>query len=490
MAMFTQTIIRHNTRLLKTRTLPSPGKVLVKPGDTVGPTAIIAKTDYLRESPRVVDLRAELNMHIPPELVDAMLLKQPGDSVRSGEPIASFQDEKGGTKQVLAPCDGTIQYVSKIDARIIIIEDAASMKPMCVVPVSQILKSNPRWLRAHVTVKEGQYVREGQIIAGYPEADDFRVVYAPISGVIARICPRTGNVTIVRPMETLKVTAHVAGRITDILPNMGAVIESFGCYLEGIFGVGGECHGVLWVMAQSPADVLDAGDIGPEVDGKILVAGAGATHEAMEKAVYYGAKGIIAGGLNQKDVSKLSGQDLGHQVSRNSRVRRGSGRSSGSTQGLRGTQVPDSAPNPGFTMIMTEGAGFMPMNPGAWNAFNQHHGKVASIDGTTRLSGDMLRPWIFIGSVPAGSIPDHEITQTGTEFKKVVPAGKPGVQPGQRVRCVRQPYFGLWGIVEEVIPGRIPLESEGLMEAVKVRLDDGTLVEVAEANIEVLEQYV
>lgn len=68
MAMFTQTIIRHNTRLLKTRTLPSPGKVLVKPGDTVGPTAIIAKTDYLRESPRVVDLRAELNMHIPRNL--------------------------------------------------------------------------------------------------------------------------------------------------------------------------------------------------------------------------------------------------------------------------------------------------------------------------------------------------------------------------------------------------------------------------------------
>jgi hypothetical protein len=40
--------------------------------------------------------------------------------------------------------------------------------------------------------------------------------------------------------------------------------------------------------------------------------------------------------------------------------------------------------------------------------------------------------------------------------------------------------------VEQMMPGRIPLESEGLMEAVRIRLDDGSLVDVAEANIEVV----
>ncbi len=456
MAMFSQTIVRHNTRLLKARTLPSPGKILVKPGDAVGPTAIIAKTDYLRESPRVVDLRAELNTPVSPDLVDSIVLKQPGDSVKTGEIIASLPDGESGGRQVLSPCDGVVRYVSRLDARILIREDADSMKPMCVVPVSRILKSNPKWLRTHVTVKEGQYVREGQIIAGFPEPGNPVAVYAPISGVIARICPRTGNVTIVRPMETLKVTALVPGRVAKVLPHMGAVVESYGCYLEGVFGAGGECHGRLWVMTQSPGDILDASDVGPEVDGKIIVAGAGATYEAIDSALHFGAKGIIAGGLNQKDVARISDSD----VARNHRC----------------------------ALIMMEGAGFMPMNHRAWAALCQNHGNVVSIDGTTRLSGELVRPWIFTGRFPDDSVPDHELRETGTEFKRAAPAMRNQVQPGDRVRCARQPYFGLWGVVEEVIPGRIPLESEGLMEAVRVRLDDGSLVQVAEANVEVVEQ--
>jgi len=67
MAIFSQSTIRRNTRILKTRTLPSPGKVLVEVGDTVGPSAIIAKTDYLRESPRVIDLNAELKTKLTPD---------------------------------------------------------------------------------------------------------------------------------------------------------------------------------------------------------------------------------------------------------------------------------------------------------------------------------------------------------------------------------------------------------------------------------------
>lgn len=460
MAIFSEIVVRHNTRLLKARTLPSPGKVLVKPGDIVGPTAIIAKTEYLRESPRVVDLRAEFKTPIPPDMVESVVLKKQGEKVRAGEVLARLPGGKRGSMQVLSPCNGVIQYISRLDAKILIREDPDSMGPMCVVPVSAVLKSNPKWLRAHVTVREGQYVKEGQIIAGYLEPGNFSAVYAPISGMVARICPLMGTVTIVRPMETLKVTAHIPGRVVEVLPNYGAVIESFGCYLEGVFGVGGESHGTLWVMTQGPEDILEAPQVGPYVKGKVIVAGAGATCEAIEKAVQFGARGIIAGGLNQKDVLKILGNP--HPQA----------------------SVYDLC----FTAIMVEGAGFMPMNPTTWEALMQHHGHIVSIDGNTRLSGQVLRPWIFAGRVPDGAVPEHEITETGAEWRKGIRVTRHLVQPGDRVRCLRQPYMGRWGVVEQVLPGKIPLESGGLMEAVKVRLDDGSVVNVAEANLEVLVQ--
>lgn len=461
MAIFSQIVVKDNTRMVKARTLPSPGKVLVKAGDTVGPSAIIAKTEYLKESPWIVDLRAELNTRVAPELLADTLTKQPGDSVVSGEVIARFTDKQTGeTKEVLSPCSGVVQYVSRLDAKILIREDPDSMKPMCVVPVSSVLDTNPKWLRTHVTVKEGQYVKEGQIIAGFPQPGDFKVVYAPISGVVARICSRSGDVSIVRPMKTLKVLAHIPGKIIDIVANRGAVIESFGSYVEGVFGVGGECYGPLWVMTETPQEVLDEARISSEVDGKIIVAGAGATYGAMKKAVQFGAKGVIAGGLDQEDVVMVAGSELNF---RNTAI-----------EGLD------------FTMIMTEGAGFMPMNEFAWKVFSENHGDLASIDGTTRLSGELLRPWIFISQTPTQKTYLYNIKETGVESRKPLSHKRNQVLPGDRVRCIRHPYFGLWGTIQEIIAEKIPLESEGIMEAVHVRLDDGRLVRIAKSNIEVI----
>ena len=73
MALFSNIVIRKNSVVRKERTLPSPGEVLVRPGDIVGPSAVVAKTDFLRESPRVVDLNAELQQPIPPDMVQKVV---------------------------------------------------------------------------------------------------------------------------------------------------------------------------------------------------------------------------------------------------------------------------------------------------------------------------------------------------------------------------------------------------------------------------------
>ncbi len=461
MAIFSRIVIRKNTHILKTRTLPSPGKVLVKAGDVVGPSAIIAKTDYLKESPRVIDLQAELKTKLTPDIVDKAMIKQPGERVSLGEPVARFKDKATGqVTDIPAPCNGMIQYISRLGAKIVFSEDPDSMKPMAVVPVSSVLNVNPRWLRTQVTVREGQYVQEGQIIAGSPHAGELELVYSPISGIVARICPKVGTVTIVRPMKTLKVLAHIPGKIVEPVQSLGAVIQGYGSLMEGVFGAGSESYGNLAVMTDSPMDILDEAGIGPEVEGKILSAGAGATCQAMKKAMALGARGIVAGGLNQKDLALIAGQEINPQDT--------------FIDGLV------------FTMIMTEGSGFMPMNNAAWQILKEGNGCLASIDGTTRLAGSLKRPWIFITHESRGQICLDAPIEPENMRSQPVATARTHIIPGDRVRCLRQPYFGKWGTIEEVINGKLPVESEALMEVVRVRLDNGKLVTVAEANVEVI----
>jgi len=60
---------------------------------------------------------------------------------------------------------------------------------------------------------------------------------------------------------------------------------------------------------------------------------------------------------------------------------------------------------------------------------------------------------------------------------------------GDKVRCVREPYFGLWGTVEELPSELKVMESESPMEVAVVRLDgSGETVVIPEANLEVFRE--
>lgn len=456
--------ILERTRLEVTRTLPLPGEVLVKVNDVVQPQTVIAKTDYVRGIPQVVDLQAEFGLKIEPELLDSILLKKVGDKVQKKETIARYQkDFWSGVMEVKSPCTGTIQYISKTQARIVIREDPKAAQPLAVVPVSKKLRIKPRWIRMYTQVKEGDFVREGQLIAGIPGFGSTDAVYAPISGVVERICARTGNIIIVRRIRSIQVLAQVKGKVTRIIPNRGAVINAFGSYIEGVFGIGGERFGTICVLTESPADILDESDINDGVKGKIIVAGAFATYEAIQKARSLGALGLIVGGINQMDIEGMLGEKLGSEISEEEFD---------------------------FTIVLLEGFGKMPMNPRAWQILKRANGKIASIDGATQIYGTRIRPQVLITENLLSETKDHfgrteVVAQGQSERVNERIYGSTTIAVGDRVRCIRDPYFGLWGVVEEIPKQPERVECEGIVEVVRVRLDDKRLVSVPEANIEV-----
>lgn len=459
MAITSNVKVIEKAKLRKVRKLSGPGDVLVKVGDSVSPDTVIAKTEFVRGNPRIVDLNAEFRKKLTLEEVDKSLHKKAGDKVASRDVLASFQRSYWSeVHEVQSPCDGTIEYVSRTQGRIVIREDPRSAKPMCIVSVSAKLSVWPWLIRMFTQVDEGDYVHEGQVLAAAVNISMMDYVYAPMAGVVEKICPKTGTITIVRPVRPNQVRAHMAGRVTELVQDYGAVIEATGSYLEGTFGIGGEKFGELAVTSDGPAETLGEAGVKPEHKDRILVAGSLVTLEAIQKARSLGARGIISGGMNNIDLVQVLGREI--------------------NVGLTGQEQTD------FTLIVMEAFGKMSMNDRAWDLLSSRAGRVASVDGTTQIRAGVIRPQVLL-SEGAEDLEAVAGDPVGMAREENLPRTT-NLVTGDVVRCVRQPYPGLKGVVEEIPSQPEKVECEALMEVARVRLDDGRLITVPEANLEVL----
>ncbi len=101
----------------KRRILPLKGEVVVKVGDRVTPDDVVARTHL---PGNVVPLNVANKLGIPPEDLELVMTKKPGDAIVAGEEIAL---KKSFIKFFSSSCDatvdGTIESVSKITGQIL-----------------------------------------------------------------------------------------------------------------------------------------------------------------------------------------------------------------------------------------------------------------------------------------------------------------------------------------------------------------------------------
>jgi len=83
------------------------------------------------------------------------------------------------------------------------------------------------------------------------------VAKASMDGTIEDVNKVTGQVLLRGAPIPVEVRAYVQGRVTEIIPEEGCVIETFGTFVQGIFGVGGETHGKLVMACSSPDQRLE-----------------------------------------------------------------------------------------------------------------------------------------------------------------------------------------------------------------------------------------
>jgi len=355
----------------------------------------------------------------------------------------------------LLPIGGTVTVAAgdKVEARQVV---ARTLIPGDITPLNMasLLGVPPADVPECMLKKVGARIGEGEILArtkgmfGFFQSERL----SPVGGTIEVVSSVTGQVLIRGEPLPLELEAYLAGTVVEVIDGEGCIVEADAGLVQGIFGIGGEAHGNLRLATRRAGEPLDADAIHPDMRGAVIVGGARVTGEAIVKAREVGVSALVVGGIDDADLERLLGYDLGVAITGSEDV--------------------------GLTLVVTEGFGNIAMAERTFSLFGLREGAEASVNGATQIRAGVLRPEVVM-----------PFTDRDGELPPMPPpGGEPhALDAGMPVRIVREPYFGLIGSVGALPHEPQVLESGARARVVEVKLDSGGNVIIPRANVELIE---
>ncbi len=338
---------------------------------------------------------------------------------------------------------------------------ARTFMPGDITPLNmaKLLSMPPADVPDCMLKKEGDRIAPGEPMARTKGIfGRFRNEYvSPIAGTIESISSVTGQVIVRGEPLPLEVQAYLAGNVVELLPKEGCVIEANVTLIQGIFGIGGETFGPIRMAAKTHDQPLTADLITADMKGCVAIGGARMTEEAIEKARSIGVSAVISGGIDDEDLSRFLGYDLGVAITGSERV--------------------------GLTLIVTEGFGEIAMADRTFKLLASREGHDAAVNGATQIRAGVMRPEIVIPEFRDGDrIPELRNSVSVPEFQ----GGS--LEIGMLVRMIRDPYFGLLGTVTALPTEPAVLESGSRARVLEVKFSSGEGAIIPRANVELIEE--
>jgi hypothetical protein len=335
-------------------------------------------------------------------------------------------------------------------------EVAQTALPGKVYPVNVVnqLSIAPGEILSYMLKHEGEAVTKDEVIAeNKPFIKWFKTqVRAPITGTIESISKITGQVFLREPPEVIRLSAYIDGSIVEVTPKQGVVVESRCAFIQGIFGVGGETAGPVALAARGPEEVLTAAHLNPSHQGQIVIGGALVQKETFARARELGVRALVVGGVHDRDLKDLLGYDLGVAITGTEKI--------------------------GFTLIITEGFGTIPMAKRTFDLLSAKAGQQASCSGATQIRAGVIRPEVI---VPLRRSENTQHSALSTQHSEG------GMRVGDLIRIIREPYFGSIARVKDLPTELQLIPTESHVRVLVATLPDGRDVTVPRANVEMIE---
>jgi len=350
---------------------------------------------------------------------------------------------------MLAPVNHIVGLTSIVRERLLPVTGTVFVRLNQKVSPNEVI-AEANWSREHILLDVARILRVT------PNAADRLIKYKVDDRIAAKaevavgsglfphtvVSPRDGRVVAVGGGQVLlevgetkiELRAGLSGTIIEIIPNRGAVIQTAGSLIQGIWGNGRIDSGSLVNIAESPEGVLSANRLDVSLRGSILLAGMVKDAEALKAAGELPVRGLILSSLYPSLIP----------VAREMR----------------------------YPIMVTEGFGSLPMNSAAYKLLSTNAKRDVTVNAEVydRYSG--ARPEAII-QLPISSDPPSP--REVAEFAA-----------GLQVRMRRPPALGMIGTIISIPSGLTMLPSGLRAPSAEVKLENGETVIAPLVNLEVV----
>jgi hypothetical protein len=275
------------------------------------------------------------------------------------------------------------------------------------------------------------FITKGDLIAG-PIGITRRVVRAPVNGQVK--LAGEGQVLIQVEKPPYDLYAGISGTITQLIPDTGAVIETTGSLVQGVWGNGRADFGLMYSKLATPSDELTIDQIDVSLRGTIILGGYCEDPAVLQKAGEVPIRGLVLTSMSAFLIS--------------------------------------TANKMAYPILVLEGFGKLPLNPTSYNLLTTHKNREISVNAE--------RFDTYSGQRPEVIIPLPTSREPGT------PVAVEEFAEGQNVRITRAPFQGKTGTIEMLYNGPTEFPSGIRTTGAQINLSVGESVKVPLANLEII----
>ncbi len=347
-------------------------------------------------------------------------------------PVTHFLPLTKIRRERVLPTPGKIlvQSGQHVKATDVIAEARISQKHI-LLDVSAALGVNADQADKALMVSVNQVVGEGDVLAG-PVGIIPRVVRAPHPGRI--IYCGEGQILFEVDSQPVQIRAGMDAVVKGLIAERGAVLETSGALVQGVWGNGQIDQGMLYMAAATPRDELLEDMVDVSMRGMILLAGHIARLDAI-KALQKGAvKGVITASITANLVPAAS------QVN--------------------------------FPILVLDGFGKIAMNSYAFKVLASNEKREVAVNASNWDRFTDSRPEVVI------PLPTTDVLDT--------PKATAVFTPGQNVRIIKNPLAGETGKLIALRNEQTPMSNGLRVPAAVVHLENGEQTIVPLVNLDVL----